>query len=146
MTYASLNQSPRSRSRLISLSNFSTVQSNVFYALIFFWALQECAFPAYTAKDDSHFLFLLRRQLERNILESLKSICPFDLTLLLIMKYEIEVFPFLLSTVEIMNIFPLFNHIYGKPYISVGMLINLQNKVSVASGSLEFCEKGGGKL
>lgn len=92
------------------------------------------------------FLFLLRRQLERNILESLKSICPFDFTLLLIMKYEIEVFPCLLSTVEIVNISHLFNHIFGKPYINVGVLISLQNKVSVVSGSLEFCEKGGGKL
>jgi len=45
-----------------------------------------------------------------------------------------------------MNISHFFSLVYGKPCINVGVLINMQNKVSVVSGSLEFCVKGGGKL
>lgn len=41
---------------------------------------------------------------------------------------------------------PSFSPVYGKPYINVGVLINLQTKVSMVSGSLEFCEKDDGKL
>lgn len=92
MTYTNLSQSPGSESHLFSLPNFSTIQSNLFYALTFFWVLQECAFPAYTEKHDSHFLFLLSKQLEMNTVESLKSFYPFDFTVLLIMKNELEVF------------------------------------------------------
>lgn len=85
------------------------------------------------------------RQLERNTIESLKSFCLFDHTVLLIMKNRIEVFHVSLAQQRPWT-WPCLVMFMEETCISVSVLINLQIKVSVVSSSVEFGEKGGGKL
>lgn len=89
------------------------------------------------------FCFVLFFHAVEKEYNSLKSFCPFDKTVFLILKNKIKVFHVSLAQWR-QWILPYLVMFMEKkpPCICVSMLINLQMKVSVISESLEFGEQG----